>query len=375
MHAPSPRYGAVMSFDAARGVCVLFGGLAADNTLLSDTWEYDGIDWVLRVPAHAPSARFRAAMCFDTWRSRSVLFGGYRQPVTGLISNELWEFDGADWIQRTSTSPWPAASATQGMAFDARRGRVVMYGSAMGSSSPTYEWDGSQWISSASSPRPSAVQYVPMAFDAARERIVLTKGLDGSGASRGETWEWDGGAWTLRSSGEPQIGRTVCAWDAHARRLLVFSVGRTSLYGPVHDAERSTVGAGCAGSGGVPRLSVPRAGPFAGEDFVVRAESLPASPFAASMGILGFDTTQWGGLALPLDLGILGMPGCVLRNDIVQAWVVGVGRPTLEWSVAIPSDATLYGLRFQQTVLAADPAANPLGLVIGNQVLAEIGTR
>jgi hypothetical protein len=42
---PSPRGSPAMTFHAARGRIVLYGGFAANRSDLDDTWEWDGSRW------------------------------------------------------------------------------------------------------------------------------------------------------------------------------------------------------------------------------------------------------------------------------------------------------------------------------------------
>ena len=371
-HAPSPRYGAAMAFDGARGVCVLFGGIAPDGSRLGDTWEWDGADWTSCAPASSPSPRFRSAMVFDPLRARCVLFGGF--VTSSARSRELWEYDGATWTSRTQGTPWPPVLAEHGMTWDSRRQRAVMFGGS--STSLTWEWDGVGWSVFGANPNPGAgLAFPAMTFDVARERVVLTQG-EVNGATIGRTWEWDGIAWRERAvTPRPYQERAVIAYDAQQRRCTAFLNGQTWRYGPLHDAEYLLAGEGCAGSNGVPELATSGAGPFAGETFTVTATHLPLGPLSVSIGLLGFSATEWNGQALPLELGSLGMPGCVLRNDIFDARPLGVGIGTAPWSVAIPADASLYGTRFFQQVLASDAGTNPFGLILSNHGRAEIGTR
>lgn len=62
--------------------------------LLSDTWRYDGQHWEHLPTANPPPGRESATLVFDERRHRLVLIGGLD---AGL---DLWEFDGADWVER-----------------------------------------------------------------------------------------------------------------------------------------------------------------------------------------------------------------------------------------------------------------------------------
>ena len=78
---PGVRYGHSAAYDSARGVTVVFGGMSDANTLLGDTWEYDGITWreeSLTDPEGDgdPSVRRYHKMVYDSARGVVVLFGG-----------------------------------------------------------------------------------------------------------------------------------------------------------------------------------------------------------------------------------------------------------------------------------------------------------
>jgi hypothetical protein len=68
-----------------------------------------------------------------------------------------------------------------------------------------------------------------MAYDSARGVIVLFGGLNSSGYN-GETWEWNGTAWTQRivRGPSPREGHAM-AYDA-ARRVTVLFGGRDGAY-------------------------------------------------------------------------------------------------------------------------------------------------
>lgn len=63
-----------------------------------------------------------------------------------------------------------------------------------------------------------------MAYDAARRQVVLFGGLDSSQFSLGDTWTWDGTTWTERhpqSSPSPRYGAHM-AYDAARREVVLF---------------------------------------------------------------------------------------------------------------------------------------------------------
>jgi len=95
--SPPGRGGSAMAFDSARAVMVLFGG---HNTTvmnpLAGTWEWDGTTWNERTPSTAPQDRIGAVMAYDAARVVTVLFGGHA--ATGPLG-DTWEWDGTNWTQ------------------------------------------------------------------------------------------------------------------------------------------------------------------------------------------------------------------------------------------------------------------------------------
>jgi hypothetical protein len=65
-----------MAFDSQRGVVVLHGGrdLSNNEIVFNDTWEWDGTNWLLR--STSGPARTGHAMTYDSLRGVSVLHGG-----------------------------------------------------------------------------------------------------------------------------------------------------------------------------------------------------------------------------------------------------------------------------------------------------------
>lgn len=197
--SPTARFRHSMAYDSNRGRTVLFGGTNGSD--LGDTWEWDGVAWTL-FPAAGPSPRSEFAMAFDSARGKVVLHGGY-DGVTSL--GDTWEWDGTSWTQRTNSGPPLAGHA---MAFDSVSGRVVLFGGyySFGETyieyGNTWEWDGTAWTQVAIT-GPSARYWHSMAYDSSRDRIVLFGGHDLSSANHGDTWEWDGALWTQRASNGP----------------------------------------------------------------------------------------------------------------------------------------------------------------------------
>ncbi|MBI3847856.1 MAG: IPT/TIG domain-containing protein [Planctomycetes bacterium] len=258
---PTPRMFTALAFDAARHRTVLFGGHDASG-IRNDTWEWDGTNWTLRHPATAPPARNGHAMTFDSARGRVVLFGGFGGSTGNFYLSDMWEWDGDDWTQRTSSTSQPVRWLHQ-MAFDSARSRIVLYGGS-GRHEEFYdtwefdgndwsevqpqlfaysefslvfdtnlqrvvmfephdldsllEWDGSVWSPIAN----TGISPVdgPAAYDTVRHRLIVGGGVDGLGVP--QTWEWDESRWILRQSGAPPRSSFGLTCDTTRRRITLF---------------------------------------------------------------------------------------------------------------------------------------------------------
>lgn len=236
---PSPRRNPAMAFDAARGTTVLFGG--RDDTYDNETWEYDGVAWALRSTENSPSPR-SSSMAFDESRSVCLLFGGVEN-TEERVNAETWEWDGIDWRRQPFPGDVPKGRGDHAMAFDSARGVSVMFGGGRdcreycnNADYPTYlgdtwEWDGVHWLlRDAGEGGPGARAGHAMAFDDRRGVVVLFGGKDGDGDIRGDTWEWDGVAWQLRTTAGPYPRfRAAMAYDSQ-RGVVVLFGGRTTQY-------------------------------------------------------------------------------------------------------------------------------------------------
>lgn len=193
-------------FDRARGELVTFGGSSGPGQANDATWRWDGARWN-RVLGAAPPPRQAFAMAYDERRRVTVAFGGLGSGPIGQrppILGDTWEFDGTTWNRRQTGEAEPAPRASPGVAYDSKRGRVIVFGglSASGMLADTWAWDGNTWSKLADTgPSPRAMGY--MAYDRARDRVVLFGGRTGwPDGDMDDTWEFDGTAWkSIRTPG------------------------------------------------------------------------------------------------------------------------------------------------------------------------------
>jgi hypothetical protein len=211
---------------------LLFGGFDF-NQVYGDTWilRYGG--WFQLNPVPSPSPRGGPGMAYDAATQTVVLFGGSPNGdfggVGGIDYNDTWIWDGKTWTNVSPlVSPPGRRFDTQGMAYDARTGTVVLFGGITANQQPlsdTWTWNGKTrtWTQHSSAVHPSA-RRAPMAYDGATGAVILFGGDDGNGAVFGDTWAWNGMTWLLLSpqtAPGPRAGAQM-AYDAGLRQVVMF---------------------------------------------------------------------------------------------------------------------------------------------------------
>lgn len=170
------------------------------------------------------TGRGRAAAAYDAARGKVIMFGGARG--TRSLS-ETWSWDGTSWTQ-LSPAHVPPARTGHSMAYDATRQRVTMYGGSspvLGALADTWTWDGTDWIDMRAA-NPGGLYLATMAFDATNQRIVMFGGLAISGAVTNSTWLWNGTTWTRPNPATRPSARAAASstWDA-ANNVVVLIGG------------------------------------------------------------------------------------------------------------------------------------------------------
>ncbi len=223
--APGPRNAHGAAYDLRDGALVLFGG-ATTAEVRGDTWRWKRGAW-RRLAGAGPDPRTFPAMAYDSARGEVVLFGGNRvlfgdsaRPPAML--GDTWLLRGDVWTRVSTEGPSPRAESA--ITYDARRGRVVLFGGRDllpdGGSrrlGDTWEWDGARWAR-VSDAGPAARSGAAMAYAPEAGGVVL---FGGSGGPLGDTWLWDGRAWTrLPVPLAPGRFNTVMARDPRSGRLV-----------------------------------------------------------------------------------------------------------------------------------------------------------
>jgi len=425
-----------LAWHPSTGGVVMYGGLQSGTTLvLNDTWLWNGVTWTQLSPTTTPPPRWGHRMVYDSRRNRLVTFGG-RSPTTTATANDTWEFDGSNWQQVFPTAS-PSARAFYGMAFDERRGQVVMYGLQTGSvalggnqtwlyngttwtqgapttvppgleqpslaydkgrgvvvmfggynaTSPgtdyrtTYEWDGANWTLKATTNAPATGYRTGMVYDDYRGRIVLYGGFSG-GAVQQKTWEYDGNDWTQVGSGGPgRISEGYMAFVPTTGQTVYFAGSGPTVAGTVNNETWTYSGptnaiASKYGKGCPTSAGVPDFAPTTTPVLGANYQLTLSGAPAVAIGLVvhGFDNLQFTpGVWLPFDLTLVGIPGCGLE---VRPDATAVELPvggTFTHVLALPNNPVLSGLGLWSQALVIDGAA-PNGFAgISNGVHGVLG--
>ena len=227
-----------MVFDEGRQRIVLFGGWNGAS-MLNDVWEWDGAAWTpVHATSPAPEGRAYPGLAYDAARHQIVLYGGQRstQDCQQPQFTDTWTLSATVWQHVADGGPSGRTSMV--MSYDPQRERVVLFSGGLGcgiAPADTWEWDGTRWAGAQDPGRaaPSSRAAAAMTYDLDNRRLFLFGGWTSNGAAE-DTWHRQGTVWTQLVAPGPE-GRYlhVMAYDAEARLSLLFSGQGSS--GPLDD--------------------------------------------------------------------------------------------------------------------------------------------
>lgn len=211
--APPGRFQAQMTFDAADGYVLLFGG-CADNRcahILGDTWSFAHGRWTNLTPslASSPPARDLGSMVYDAADGYVVLFAG-AQSNRSVLLGDAWTFHGGAWsplVPTNRTAPTPSARAGAAMVYDGAANETVLFGGNSGTAVLGDTW--SLWRGNWTNLTPT-LGGVPLprwaasaTYDTATRQVLLVNGYD-HGTLRSDTWGFGPSGWiALADAGGP----------------------------------------------------------------------------------------------------------------------------------------------------------------------------
>lgn len=359
-----PRWGHQMVRITSINRLLTFGGRSPTiSGLANDTYQWTGTAWTLVPTPVSPTARFRYGMAYDSLRNRVVLFGG--RTLAGDAS-DTWEFDGVTWLQVTTAhSPPPREDMV--LAFDAPLNRTVLFGGYDSDTDTllgdTWEYDGIDWQEITATDSPSPRFRAANVYDSVRKRIVVYGGYAANGLQT-DTYEYNGSSWTEVNAGSGTLLSTemYAGYDSTRRKFVTFGgVGNvfgneTWEYTGINSGVFGMFGEGCPTSAGTSEGSV-QVLPRINSALAIDWNNIPAATVVV-IAIHGFSNTQWSGLPLPVDLGLIGFTQCNLLVSAEFADPAVVTVPgTVSTSIAIPNDSTLINVPFYSQLLIPDTEA------------------
>jgi len=129
------------------------------------------------------------------------------------------------WSQVLAANPSLGRSG-QAMAYDPGRGVTVLFGGYNGSSfmGDTWEYNGTAWTQKSPSLSPHARTGAAMAYSPMEHRIVLFGGTFDDKDLHNDMWEWDGTSWVQKTPSTLPSFRTdaAMATDTQRGRLVLF---------------------------------------------------------------------------------------------------------------------------------------------------------
>jgi hypothetical protein len=224
------RYGQAMATDTAANIVYLFGG-RGNNGVSDELWKWDGENWLKIDPSGAwPPARFGHSMVYDSTNDELVVFGG-KNDTTDFL-DDMWVYKDGSWTVVSQQTVWPTGRHSFAMAHDSSSGDTYIYGgstSADKHAKDMWRWTGASWETIAETADWPGRRYGHiMSFDSSANELVLFGGNKkenrGGPFDDNETWTWNGSAWTLETPANSPAGRhyAAMAFDASHNRVVLF---------------------------------------------------------------------------------------------------------------------------------------------------------
>jgi hypothetical protein len=193
---PDPRISAAMAWDPVDQEFVLFGGLSATVGSLGDTWVFKGSCWTKVPVTGGPTPRDNAVLAFDPVAGAVVLFGGvtHRPGASNLFLADTWLWTAASgWMPQTLLIK-PTVALPVGT-YDSARKRLVVFGTSTSGAGETWLWDGKAWSQAHPSTLPPSRTDSAFGFDPTTNAAVLFGGFSQGHGLLNDTWSWDGADW------------------------------------------------------------------------------------------------------------------------------------------------------------------------------------
>lgn len=227
--SPGGTSGGSMTYDSQADRCIL--SIVAEDYSALQTWAYDANNNVWTQLADGPKVMVGQRIVYDSESDRIILFGGFGPPWTygQGIFDETWVYDyDTDTWTEMKPKVHPPGRNYQGMTYDSRADRVVMWGKVYFHPNKdvvwTYDFNTNTWQSFPYTNGPALRDYIDLAYDARADRIIMYGGYD---YGSNETWIYNLNTHAWRQVQPPANP------GALSRYSMVYAnnVNKTILYG------------------------------------------------------------------------------------------------------------------------------------------------
>ncbi len=378
------------------------GLLVVGSPLASDDESYAGAAYVftssagiwqeqaqLIAPEIFPDSQFGTV---DVYRGRiAVGAPGEPVPVPGVGAVHIFDFISNHWVRtKHLTGNASSFSAVFGerLSLDNNRLAVGFMTERFVHEIQVYDWNGSQWSLTQALTAPWT-ERLDTDLDLKGDHLLVGGSLGfpapipNSPAGGAYLFHRSGSQWQLAGyvpnpdpvqgdefgaavSLDTNLGMVIAAPKKHAKPGFPSPPrGSAYFYEPLLE-----FGSGCPPSDGQISMSAVNGYPGLGSSLSIQLQGLPAN--AACVGITGRSTQSWAGIPLPLNLAVLGMPGCVLRMSLDRLSSFQANQGQALWEVDIPTNESLIGQPLYLQVVYSDPGANAAGLKLSQALRTEV---
>ncbi len=230
----------------------VFGGKSgnAGGSAMNDLWEFDGATWTEKTKngaAGSPPARDKAGVAWDFTGNKLIVFGG--QGASGALLNDMWSWDRQTntWTDLTPASGNPSARRFTSIAHDPQTTGMVMFGGldAVGHQNDTWVFLNGAWtkIPSTGAQTPSTRRQHHLVRRPDFMDVILIAGQDVTLPKptrfRTDVWKLSGLAWTqIPTTTAPAATVANDATYDEARQRIIL-VGGNGINGGSPTAEIS----------------------------------------------------------------------------------------------------------------------------------------
>ncbi len=190
----SARYSSAMSYDIMFSSAVLFSGINAPGSAISDLWIYSPSknNWTQRsIPSEVSP---REGHCFVNISSGNFLMFGGLGAVGYLNDTYIYNMISNTWTKKNFTVE-PSSRAYFSVCYTSDTKRVYIFGGTNGSEYFNdlwyYDLENSSWVYVSVVSSPSARKGHKMAYNPKLEKIVMFGGENDISGSFSDLWEFD----------------------------------------------------------------------------------------------------------------------------------------------------------------------------------------